>query len=81
MTNKELWEQISAKNPSFNSDGNVTLSSKGLRKLFDLAYDKGFDKGKEVANTLNNLASKTGAVNPNGLDAFKDIFGGLGKNQ
>ena len=57
MTNSDLWKQISDKNPSFNSDGNITLSAKGLRKLFDLAYNKGFEQGKEVSKTTTLLSS------------------------
>jgi hypothetical protein len=77
MTNKELWEQISAKNPSFNSDGNVTLSSKGLRKLFDLAYDKGFDQGRDVTKKIYGALNQT--QGGTGMDIFHEMFGGFGK--
>jgi hypothetical protein len=40
MTKHELWEIYCAKNPSFEQDGNVTLSTKGLRKLFETTWDQ-----------------------------------------
>lgn len=49
MTRDELWESYVAKNPSFASGGNVTLSAAGLRKMFNQTWDKanaaGFDAG------------------------------------
>lgn len=79
MTKSDLWEEISKKNPCFNQEGNVTLSAKGLRKMFDLAYDKGFDQGKAVSAALNDLVKNAGAGKGSGGDIFKDLFGGLGK--
>ena len=35
-----------AKNPSFERDGNVTLSARGLRKMFDQTWDLAFYKGE-----------------------------------
>ena len=40
MTKHELWEIYCTKNPSFEKDGNVTLSTKGLRKLFETTWDQ-----------------------------------------
>jgi hypothetical protein len=82
MTKSDLWAEISKKNPGFNSEGNVTLSAKGLRKMFDLAYGKGFDQGKAVSAALNDLAKSANGFDAGGMNemnAFKDIFGGLGK--
>jgi hypothetical protein len=81
MTKQELWAQITAKNPSFDGNGNVTLSAAGLRKMFDLVWDKayssGFDNGKEIAGKLHKAAGNTGGSG--GMDAFNSIFGNLGK--
>ena len=38
MTKEELWNTYVAKNPSFEGDGNVTMSAKGLRKMFDQTW-------------------------------------------
>jgi hypothetical protein len=35
MTKKELWKIYSKRNPSFDGEGNVTLSAAGLRKMFE----------------------------------------------
>jgi hypothetical protein len=40
MTKYELWEIYCTKNPSFEGEGNVTLSTKGLRKLFETTWDQ-----------------------------------------
>ena len=40
MTKNELWEIYCTKNPSFEQDGKVTMSTKGLRKLFETTWDQ-----------------------------------------
>lgn len=77
MTKPELWAAITAKNPSFDGDGNITMSAAGLRKLFnttwDKAYSSGFDNGKEIAGKLYKAAGNTGGLG--GMDAFNSVFG------
>lgn len=50
MSKAELWRKFAARNPSFDGDGAVTLSARGLRKLFsqtwDIAYGAG-ERGEE----------------------------------
>ena len=36
-----------AKNPSFAGDGNVTMSARGLRKMFDQTWDLAIHEGEE----------------------------------
>lgn len=43
MTKNQLWLLYCAKNPSFAQGGNVTLSSAGLKKLFDQTWDKALE--------------------------------------
>jgi hypothetical protein len=77
MTKTDLWTEITRKNPSFGQEGNVTLSANGLRKMFDLAYDKGFDQGKAVSAALNDLMKSAGVgqkENFTDSNAFQDIF-------
>jgi hypothetical protein len=39
MKKSQLWKIYCAKNPAFERDGNVTMSARGLRKLFDQTWD------------------------------------------
>jgi hypothetical protein len=64
----QLWKIYCAKNPAFERDGNVTLSTRGLRKLFDQTWDYAFHEGEEeIENTPVN-DSKT-------VDDLRRIFG------
>ena len=47
MQKDELWKYLTDRNPRFLT-GPSTLTPKGLRHLFDVAYDKGHEQG--VAN-------------------------------
>jgi hypothetical protein len=69
MTKEELWKVYSNKNPSFNGRGNVTMSAKGLRKLFDTTWDIAMFDGEGEEEPRSHHS--TGAS----LDALKSIFG------
>lgn len=45
MTRDELWRKFAERNPSFDGDGSVTLSARGLRKLFRQAWDFAYEAG------------------------------------
>ncbi len=47
MKKSQLWKIYCAKNPAFERDGNVTLSTRGLRKLFDQTWHYAFHEGEE----------------------------------
>ena len=51
MTKEELWAIYVKRNPSFEGEGNVTLSKRGLRKLFDTTWDTAYFDGNEGVNT------------------------------
>jgi len=72
MTKEELWKIYSKKNPSFNSDGNVTMSAKGLRKMFDTTWEIAMYDGNEepVEKTRQNFQQESASV-----DILKSIFG------
>jgi hypothetical protein len=71
MTKEELWKIYSKKNPSFNGDGNVTMSARGLRKLFDTTWEIAMYQGEEeVEKTEQNFQQRT-----EGLDHLMSIFG------
>jgi len=72
MNSVELWQIVIRKNPSFDADGQVTLSAKGLKKLFDLAYQKGYDHGFENGKAWEELNHRAMPGGP--LNIFKDIF-------
>ncbi len=74
MQKSDLWKIFSDKNPSFNGEGNVTMSAAGLRKLFDQTYEHGYEQGKANADALREMAKKHMPTNP--LEAF---LGGLRK--
>jgi len=45
MTRDKLWRKFAARNPSFDGDGSVTLSARGLRKLFAQTWDFAYEAG------------------------------------
>ena len=84
MKKDELWAKYAASNPSFDVDGgNVVMTAKGLRKLFDQTWDiaesRGFENGKAWQKNVDDAENKKKADNPYG-GIFDGIFGG-GKNK
>lgn len=45
MTRDELWRKFAERNPSFDGEGSVTLSARGLRKLFAQTWDFAYEAG------------------------------------
>jgi len=45
MTKKELWSKYVEKNPSFDGLGTITMSARGLRKMFNQTWDIAFEAG------------------------------------
>ncbi len=78
MTKQDLWNQYAKKNPSFNANGNVTLSARGLRKMFDqtwkIAFESGFNQEFEDDGVEEYPQEIKG--NPCAENIFKTIFGG-----
>jgi len=64
----QLWKIYVAKNPAFERDGNVTLSTRGLRKLFDQTWDYAFHEGEEEHDP-------TPVHNSKSVDDLRKIFG------
>jgi hypothetical protein len=65
----QLWKIYVAKNPSFAGDGNITMSARGLRKLFDQTWDFAFHEGEdEIEHAPNVSESKS-------VDDLRKIFG------
>jgi hypothetical protein len=64
----QLWKIYVAKNPSFAGDGNITMSARGLRKLFDQTWDFAFHEGEDETEAPPVIDSK-------GVDDLMKIFG------
>jgi hypothetical protein len=47
MTKSSLWAIYCRKNPKFAEDGEITLTTKGLRKMFDTTWDTAFYDGED----------------------------------
>ena len=67
MTKKELWKIYTARNPTFDGEGTVTMTAAGLRKLFDTTWDIAFHDGED--EPIERVPSS------GNLDALKQIFG------
>jgi hypothetical protein len=68
MKKSQLWKIYVAKNPSFAGDGNVTMSARGLRKLFDQTWDYAFHEGEDEIERAPVNDSKA-------VDDLRKIFG------
>ena len=63
MTREELWSTYCKRNPSFAGDGEVTMSARGLKKLFEHTWDQ----AQQQAQKQGSYGSK-----PSALDQFLD---------
>ena len=69
MNQEELWSAYCARNPSFASDGEVTMTANGLKKLFEqtwrIAYEAGVASEKERDSRLTDEPSSA---------SFEELF-------
>jgi hypothetical protein len=70
MTKEELWAVYVKRNPSFEGEGTVTLSKRGLKKLFDTTWDTAYFDGEPDHSGDTNDMMDTIA-----LEQLKSIFG------
>ena len=68
MKKSQLWKIYTAKNPSFAGNGNITMSARGLRKLFDQTWDYAFHEGEDEIEQAPVNDSKS-------VDDLRKIFG------
>jgi hypothetical protein len=68
MKKSQLWKIYCAKNPAFERDGNVTMSARGLRKLFDQTWDFAYEQGEPENAQPPVTDSKS-------VDDLRKIFG------
>ena len=45
MKKQELWSKYVERNPSFDGDTTITMSARGLRKMFNQTWDIAFEAG------------------------------------
>jgi hypothetical protein len=67
MTKRELWKIYAKRNPSFDGEGNVTLSAAGLRKMFETTWEVAMYDGEEEPSSKQPASGN--------IDALKQIFG------
>jgi hypothetical protein len=67
MTKRELWKIYAKRNPSFDGEGNVTLSAAGLRKMFETTWEIAMYDGEEEPTSKQPSSGN--------LDALKQMFG------
>ena len=81
MKHEELWLVFTTKNPKLSGDDDmtVTLTVRGLKKLFDTAWEQGRQNGFEngMAYEANQAKMKTQANKVSNFgNIFGEIFGG-----
>jgi len=71
MTKQQLWKIYCKKNPQFEGDGNVTMTVRGLKKLFDTTWEIAMYQGEEeVEKTDKSFQQES----PN-LSMLRSMFG------
>jgi hypothetical protein len=69
MKKSELWDIYVRKYPKFAQEGEITLTTKGLRKFFDTTWDTAYYDGESEKEDYFEPGS------PDAVEAFKQIFG------
>jgi hypothetical protein len=76
MTKSSLWAIYCRKNPKFAEEGEVTLTARGLRKMFDTTWDTAFYDGEDEPCIESEPQVKPGFTNSSqSLEALMKIFG------
>lgn len=76
MKKEELWRVYVTANPQFEGMATVTMSTAGLKKLFDQTYMKGFWEGVNEQKALEQMMASRGvATDQSVMDMFNEVFG------
>jgi hypothetical protein len=77
MSRDELWRKFAERNPSFDGEGSVTLSARGLRKLFRQTWDFAYEAGAsgEGDDTDGTEAVPPGVRDDSKLEELMRMFG------
>jgi transposase len=70
MTRSQLWKIYTDRNPSFDGDGNVTMTARGLRKMFETTWDVAYFDGEMESDEPYRREQPNGNV-----EALKSMFG------
>jgi hypothetical protein len=70
MKKSSLWAIYCRKYPQFAKDGEITLTTKGLRKLFDTTWDTAYYDGEPEEEITFPQEEESEALNH-----LKKIFG------
>ena len=80
MTKEYLWNLICSKNESFRGEDStqITLTSRGLKKMFDLIWEKaegaGYDRGIDVSKQLNQFDKNRKSDSDNFMNDFLNKY-------
>jgi hypothetical protein len=69
MKKSSLWDIYVRKYPQFAQEGEITLTTKGLRKMFDTTWDTAYHDGEPEEEDYFEPGSS------DAVEAFKQIFG------
>jgi hypothetical protein len=77
MTKQQLWSKYVDKNPSFDGFGTITMSARGLRKLFNQTWDVAFESGfkQEFEDDEEDEYPEPIRQNVDAMNIFDTIFG------
>lgn len=75
MSREELWRKFAERNPSFEGDGSVTLSARGLRKLFRQTWDFAYEAGAAGEQDGAESAPPSGVGDDSKLAELMRMFG------
>jgi hypothetical protein len=67
MTKKELWKIYTKRNPSFDGEGNITMTAAGLRKMFETTWEIAMYEGEDEPTSKHPESGN--------IDALKQMFG------
>jgi hypothetical protein len=54
MTKDQLWKEIINQNPAWSKDG-ARFTIQGIRKFFNLVYDRAYLRGQVDVSTATNM--------------------------
>lgn len=75
MTKDALWAKYCERNPVFsNPDAKLSMSGRGLRKLFEQTYDIAHAQGVRNGKALSDMSKPKDAKG-----SFESMFGSLFK--
>lgn len=69
MKKSDLWDIYVRKYPKFAQEGEITLTTKGLRKFFDTTWDAAYYEGEPEKEDYFEPGSH------DAVETFKQIFG------